>query len=76
MQPLYLHMHGTNKNTQTEIKWNIIKKCAIYKPVNSYCDLCSSEKLCIIKSANNPNNITKRNDVGSKCMHTVKFLLN
>ena len=27
-------------NTQTEIKWNVIKKCYVYKPSNSYCDLC------------------------------------
>lgn len=62
-------------NTQTEIKWNIIKKCSVYKPGNSHCDLCLSEKLFIIKNANNPNNINKRNDVGGKCMHTMKFLL-
>ena len=48
------------------------KKCSVNKPDNSYCDLCLSEKLCMIKNA---NNINKRNDVGSKCMHTVKFLL-
>ena len=23
----------------TEIKWNIIEKCSVYKPGNSYCDL-------------------------------------
>ena len=40
-----------------------------------YCDLCLSEKLCIIKNENNPNDINKRNDIGGKCMHTVKFLL-
>ena len=47
-----------------------------YRPGISYCYLCLSEKLCIIKkNANNPNNINKRNDIGSKCMHTVKFVL-
>ena len=30
-------------NTLTEIKCNIIKKCSVYKPGNSYCDLCLSD---------------------------------
>ena len=47
----------------------------VYKPGYSYCDLCLSEKLCIIKDANNPNIANKRNDIGGKCMHTVNFLL-
>ena len=50
-------------------------KYAVYKPGNSSCDFCLSGKLCMIKNANNPNNINKRNDVGNKCMHTVTFLL-
>ena len=52
-----------------------MEKCSVYKPGNSYCDLCLSEKLFLIKMANNPNNINERNDVGGKCMHTLKFLL-
>ena len=62
-------------DTNTDIKWNIIKKCSVYQPGNYNCDLCLTEKLHIIKSANNPNNINKRNDIGSRCMHTRKFLL-
>ena len=51
-------------NIQIEIKWNIIKKLSVYKPGNFYCDLCLSEKLCIIKkNANNPYNINKGNDI-------------
>ena len=48
---------GKQINTQTEIKWNIIKTCSVYKTGNSYWDLCLSEKLCIIKNAYNSNNI-------------------
>ena len=54
------------------------QKCYVYKSGISYCDLCLSENLCIIKNANDPNNINninERSDIGSKCMHTVKFLL-
>ena len=62
-------------NTHTDIKWNIIKKCTVYQPGNYNCDLCLTEKLCIIKSANNPNNTNKRSDIGNRCMHTRKLLL-
>ena len=75
MQPLYLHMQGIGKLTlNTDVKWNVIKKCAIYQPGNCNCNLCLTEKLCIIKSGNNPNNINKRNDAGSIYLHTRKFL--
>ena len=53
----------------------IIQKCSTYKPGNFNCDLCISEKLHIIKNANNPNNINKRNDIATKCAHTSKFTL-
>ena len=67
-------MGQTNKHSNRN-KMEHHKKCSVYKPGNSHCDLCLSEKLFIIKNANNPNNINKRNDVGGKCMHTMKFLL-
>ena len=37
-------------NTNTDIKWNIIKKCSVYQPRNYNCDLCLTEKLCIIST--------------------------
>ena len=33
------------------------------------CDLCTSEKLYILKCANDVNNINLRNDVGTRCCH-------
>ena len=40
-------MLGRNtSNTQTKIKWNIINKFSVYRPCNSYCELCLSEKIC------------------------------
>ena len=62
-------------NPEPNIKWEIIQKCSTYKPGNFNCDLCISEKLHIIKNANNPNNINKRNDIATKCAHTSKFTL-
>ena len=52
-----------------------MEKISVYKPGNSYRGLCLSEMLCIIKSANNPNNINQRKDIESKCICSVKFLL-
>ena len=47
----------------------------IFHFISVWVFICLSEKLCIIKNANNPNNINKMSDIGSKCMHTMKFVL-
>ena len=36
-------------NSNTDIKWNIIKKYSLYQPGNYNCYLCLTEKLHIIK---------------------------
>ena len=41
-------------------KYRLSNKYSVYQPGNSNCDLCPSEKLCIKKKANNPNNINNR----------------
>ena len=64
-------MLGTKKKHSNWNKMEHYKKMLCIKPDNSHCDLCLSEKLFIIKNANNPNNVNKRNDVGGKCMHTI-----
>ena len=38
-----------DKNEQYEIAWSVVKKCVPYRPSATKCDLCLSEKLCIIK---------------------------
>ena len=72
-----LSTYTWNKNLDPEpnIKWEIIKKCRTYQPGNQNCDLCLSEKLNIIKNANNPYNINKRNDIATKCAHSKNFTL-
>ena len=72
-----LSTYTWNKNLDPEpnIKWEIIKKCRTYQPGNQNCDLCLSEKLNIIKNANNPYNINKRNDISTKCAHSKNFTL-
>ena len=62
-------------NPNPKIKWSILKKCTTYQPGNKCCDLCISEKLSIIKNSSNPNNINKRNDIGTRCTHHKHFKL-
>ena len=50
------------KETNNHSKWNKMEyhgKMLCIQLGNSDCDLCLSEKLCIIKNANNLNNIKK-----------------
>ena len=47
---------------------NIIE-CKKFSPGDRMCDLCTSEKLYILKCANDVNNINLRNDVGTRYCH-------
>ena len=60
-----------NKNCgpTPNLKWEIIKECKKFSPGDKMCDLCTSEKLYILKCANDVNNINLRNDVGTRCCH-------
>jgi len=63
----------TGQNPVPEVKWQIIKKCHRYQPGNKTCDLCISEKICILRA--DKNNINKRNEIGSLCRHRNTFKL-
>ena len=60
-----------NKNCgpTPNLKWEIIKECKKFSPGDRMCDLCTSEKLYILKCANDVNNINLRNDVSTRCCH-------
>ena len=61
-----------DKNEQFEIAWSIEKQCVAYRPSAKKCDLCLSEKLCIIKG--DPDNIiNKRSEIANKCRHSNKY---
>ena len=62
-------------NPKPNIKWEIVKKCNLYRPGNSFCDLCVSEKVAIIELANNPFNINKRTDIATRCLHRKMYTL-
>ena len=56
-------------NPTPNIKWQIVKACKKYKPGDKTCDLCTSEKVTIIRNSKNPLNINKKNDLGTRCVH-------
>ena len=57
------------------VKWSIMKKTNKYKPGHKMCDLCTEEKLLIMRAAKDENNINKRNEVAALCVHRNKFKL-
>ena len=61
-----------DKNEQYEIAWSVEKKCVPYRPSARKCDLCLSEKLCIIKG-NPDRTINKRSEIANKCRHSNKY---
>ena len=66
---------GPNLGPNPDIEWSILKKYNVIKPGDKLCDLCVSEKVYICKAQNDPNNINKRNDVGTRCCHEKKIKL-
>ena len=57
-----------------DIKWEILKECTKYQPGNNSCDVCLSEKLCIMKE-NNSNTLNRRSELMNKCRHKWKWRL-
>ena len=69
------YIWDNNLQPTPNIKWKILKKCTIQKPSQETCDLCTSEKLYILKNIRNPKNINKRSDIGNKCKHKNRHML-
>ena len=63
-----------NGEKQHNIKWSIICKANAYNNRSKRCNLCLTEKLCIVKSKNN-NLLNKRDELISKCRHENKFYI-
>ncbi len=61
-----------DKNQQFEIAWKIEKQCVPYKPATRKCDLCLSEKLCIVRG-NVDEMLNKRSEIANKCRHSNKY---
>ena len=61
-----------DKNIRYTIDWKIITRAESYKPGSKSCNLCLTEKLCILQE---PQSINKRSELISKCRHMNKFLI-
>ena len=61
-----------DKNIEYSIDWEVITKCTSYKSGSKSCNLCTTEKLYIIK---NPDCINKKSELISKCRHKRKYLI-
>ena len=66
---------ATNKNPSPEISWSIITKTHKYQPSSKKCDLCTTEKVLILKAGKDRNNINRRNEIANLCVHRNKYKL-
>ena len=71
-----LNKDDTGNIIEPSIKWTILQQCDTYKPGQKHCNLCLTEKLFIISNINKPNNINKRTDIATTCIHKQKHYLN
>lgn len=63
-----------DNNINFAIKWSIATKATPYKCGTRHCNLCLSEKVCILKS-DSKELLNKRNELISKCRHRNKYLI-
>ena len=61
-----------NDHIRFAIKWSIVKRAQAYVPGKNRCNLCTEEKLQIIKSKSQ-NLLNKRTELFSRCCHRSKF---
>ena len=61
-----------DNDTRYDIKWRILKKANTYIGNPSHCNLCLSEKLCIL-TACDVSLLNKRSELVTKCRHENKF---
>ena len=60
-------------NRPYKIKWTILKHSSAYRSGRNQCNLCSDEKLFIMKFKNN-SLLNKRSEIFSNCVHKKQFL--
>ena len=58
-----------------DIKWTIVFKANKYTPGQLFCDLCTTEKLFILKNINSHRSLNKRHEICRMCPHRDKFSL-
>ena len=63
-----------NQNLEHDLTWEIIDKGKPFSPVSNKCDLCTKEKFHILLQSN-PEQLNKRSEIFSHCMHKRSSLL-
>ncbi len=64
-----------NRGVSYTITWEIIRRGHPFRVGQSSCDLCTSEKLEILRRSVDPNLLNSRSELVSKCRHKRKFSL-
>ena len=62
-----------DKGEDPQIKWEVLKKCQPYACGARRCDVCLSEKLCILSAG--AGCINQNTELMQKCRHSNKFKL-
>ena len=52
-----LHRNNNNEYKKLNLQKEILKKCIIYVEGASHCDLCTSEKICLLRNTTNTSAI-------------------
>ena len=63
-------------NPTPNITWKFLKSARPYSPGQATCDVCTSEKLHILKASRNKNCLNKRTGLVKVCPHRAKYRLN
>ena len=58
------------------MEWSILRQSKSYKTGDKACLLCLDEKLMIMENSKDPKLINKDLNIGGKCLHKSKFLIN
>ena len=62
-------------NGEPNVSWTILKKCNKYAAGMKMCSLCLSEKLQILNACNDKDNVNKKSEAISLCVHRNKYKL-
>ena len=62
-------------NGEPNVSWTIVEKCNKLAAGMKMCNLCLCEKKHILNASNDKNNINKKSEAVSLCLHRNKFKL-
>ena len=62
-------------NGEPNVTWTILEKCNKYAAGMKMCTLCLFEKLHILNACNDKDNVNKKSEAISLCVHRNKYKL-